>query len=119
MLGVLGGASKAPSEAGSGPSGDPSDVSTETWGGDKVGIFFTIGDASAATRIYYKDDAGGCPSSLPDDATLVVTLSPGVNSYESSYTDFCNWWAVHYKDGQYGAFVQATLGDSGECIACM
>lgn len=118
MLALLGATPDTRDAGGSGPSGSPTSVSSYFYAGDKVGIQWVNGDGTAATRIYYKDDAGGCPSGYPGDLTLLKTVAPGVTSYGTGQTDLCNYFVVHYKDGIFSSWKQCIAGESSGCSSC-
>jgi hypothetical protein len=112
--GIAAGADELPPE---GPSGSPSGGVTSLWAGDQIFLDWINGDSSASTQIYFKDDAGGCPTGGPEDEEFIATKTPGATSHGTSKTSACNFFLRHVKNGQYSAWHQVTSGVES-CSAC-
>lgn len=119
---LLGMGSAGGGGGGSGPSGPPTNASEYDYGSpSKLAAQWTNGDATAATRIYWYDTSGGCPSVFPDDLTFLGQAGVGATSYETSRLvadGRCSLYIVHYKDGQFSTWVQVTDTDGGSCVGC-
>ena len=108
---------------GPGPSAAPTDPSLFRHSGTKIGVQWTNGDATAATRIYFTDTDTLCPSTFPDDVEpLKGTASPGgttFNTDDPDSGDQCSYYVVHIKNGIFSDFVQVIdILDSGSCVVC-
>lgn len=118
MLPMAGAAAAAGiDEVAAGPSGAPSGGSTSLWAGGQIYLEWVNGDSTASTQIYFKDDAGGCPSGSPADEERITTTPPGLNRYGTSKTSACNFFLRHVKNGQYSEWHQITSGVES-CAAC-
>ena len=103
---------------GAGPDGPPTNASNYLYSGTLYGVQWTAGDVDAETEVYFIDTLGvGCPSTFPDDFTLLTTRAAGLTSYDAGQSVGCTFYLRHKKNGLYSAVVQVTAGDS-ECIAC-
>lgn len=88
-----------------GPSDNPSGVTTYTYGGGLVGVQWTNEDTSASTRIGFSN------TSLDSSPAPQATVSPGVSSYETGSTDSTYWYVQHVKNHQFSDWQQAGFPD--------
>lgn len=84
------------------PTGNPSNPQTDTHGGPlKWRVYWTNGDATAYTRVYYGD-----PGVSFDSATLLQVELPGATQANTTLIasaddeDQYTFWLVHYKNGE-------------------
>lgn len=81
------------------PTGDPTNVSTYTYGGSKIGVQWTNEDGAAQTQI------GNSLDTMTEPSSVFATVAPGVTSYETETTIECVWWVRHIRCGIVGSWV--------------
>lgn len=99
MLAPVGIAAAASVGDTSGPSGDPMNLTRFIYSGNKVGLEWENGDATASTEIWRSEYMPTPPS----DPSYVKTESPGVTVTETGDYESEGWYyfARHVKNGQY------------------
>ncbi len=89
-----------------GPTAAPISPSLYTYG-NKIGVQWTSGDATAETEIGYRAD----PFATLEPTVITDKVAPAVTGYETGFTknqQVCTWWVRHRKGGQVTAWVAAT-----------
>ena len=83
------------------PSGPPTNLSSYKWSGNKVGVQWTNGDATAMTQVYVSMTLDVDP-----DGPHLITKPAGATSYDSQIdSGTWNFWYVrHLKNGQYSTW---------------
>ena len=86
---------------GPGPTGPPTDVSSQVYTSpEKIRVTWTNGDSTAFTRIYMEQ--GSCPGTPP----FVDIVNPGITSFNSAFLRSADPHRVqltHFRNGQESA----------------